>query len=284
MISRNPSARKTKARFLSNYNDIDVYVEDFSRETKKLFSRLLSNAWSGKVRFESVVPLGSRNQVLDACRSDQGVSGSRKRVYLIDGDLDLCFKRPTEKLIRLFRLPRYCVENYLIDEAAVIECIAYESEDLEFEEVQASLDFDGWVSSNATSLRRLFVGYTAVSQLIPSFKTISNPLSRFKSDASGLVDPLKIEFFLSDVRDYVDGIVGHGRFDAEVDRINNDFIMISDRDFMLHFVSGKDYLFPLLRLRMGRVVHLQRRDGLLKCNMAERIFCEELGDILEFAE
>jgi hypothetical protein len=283
MIWRNPKARKAKAKFLASVNDIDVYVEDLSRETKKLFSRLLSNAWKGKIKFESVVPLGRRSEVLDACKADQVLDDGRRRVYVIDGDLDLLFQIPTEELLRLYRLPRYCVENFLIDEHAVAECVAYESEDLDAADVQKRLEFEDWIASNAVPMRRLFLGYAAAKKLDAGIATVSTPLSTFKSDASGLVDPLKVEAFLCSLRSHFDQTIGPGEFDRDIDRLGRGFLMVSDRDFMLRFVSGKDYLFPLLRLRMGAILHIQRRDGLLKCNLAERVVSSELADMLEVA-
>lgn len=283
MIKRNFAAKRSKAIFLSSVNDIDVYVEDASRETKKLFSRLLSNSWQGRIKFESVVPLGSRAEVLEACSSDQEVGGRRPRAYIIDGDLDLCCKVPVRNLKRLYRLPRYCVENYLIEESAVAMCLAYESEEMDFEDIVGSLDFDGWVDLNSAPLRRLFLGYAAAVNLNSGVKNVGTPLSNFKSDASGLIDSLKVESFLLDLRNSVDLALGSGAFDFEYARIDKDMALIGNRDFFLNYVSGKDYLFPLLKLRMNQVLHMQRRDGLLKCNIAENVYANELADILTVA-
>ena len=282
MLVRKTSSLSARSAFFEKYNDIDVYVEDASRETRKLFAKILGKAFGADVALECVFPLGSRREVIAACQMDQG-DGGRRRVYIVDSDIDLCCRRVAPVLKRFYRLPRYCLENFLIEEGAASHVAAWESENLDERQAAEEIRFHEWVRSNATPLRRLFLSYAAVALVHPRIKTVGIGYGRLLSDDSGVVDPLKVEGVIAELRDEVDLVLGKGAFDVEFVRVENDHKMKSDVDFMLHFVSGKDYLLPLLRLRMNKVVRIQKPLGVLKINLAEFADPAELHDLLDVA-
>lgn len=281
MLERRADSAWAKAAFFERYNDVDVYVEDSSKETKKLYSSLLSRALQGRVRIECVFPLGRRESVVEACRADQA-AGDRRRVYIIDADLDLCQGKEALKLDRLYRLPRYCIENFLIDGHAAATVLARESEDKDAEMITAELSFEDWLARNSGPLRRLFVAYGAANGLAPSFRSVGLGYTSLLSDDSGVVDPLKVEDAILGLKQRVDEVGGEGAFDCAFRSVERAHAMKSDRDFVLHFVSGKDYLLPLLRLRMNKVVRFAKSFGLLKTNLAGEAAISELRDVESF--
>lgn len=282
MLSHAPRGLRAKSVFFEQFNDIDVFVEDASRETKKLFARLLSRVLGEHVKLDCVFPLGPRDAVLEACEGDQA-PGGRRRVYVIDADLDLCCCQPAPALVRLYRLPRYNIENFLIDEMAASAIIARESDSMDEEAAKRQLDFDQWTTRNAAPLKRLFIAFAAARALAPRLKTVGIGYSRLVSDDSGNVDPLKIESLITELRLAVDALHTGGDFDSEMARLNEVHQLKGDVDFMLHYVSGKHYLLPLLRLRMNVIVRIQRSLGLLKIHLAECVGQNELVDILAAA-
>ena len=282
MIERSVDAKKAKAAFYRAFNDVDVYVEDHSRETKKLIARLLTRISEEAVRVDTIFPLGPKTAVIAKCRQDQGVGG-RPRVYIVDGDIDLCMQMPMQALKRLFRLPRYCIENYLIDENAALQFLANESLDLEEDEIKPLLEFAKWLDDNQQPLRRLFTAYAVCHMLGCTERTITFPVDQLLKDVPGVIDPFKVEDRISTLRNSCDEQYGGGYFDRRFIELENKHRHKSDRDFVLHFVSAKHYLLRLLRERMKSVVRVLANDGLLKIRLADHVRATDLKDALDIA-
>src|SRR5208283_2113686 len=119
-------AKKAKAVFFRQWNDIDIFIEDTEKSSKKIFRQILSRCFVDKYRVAEIFPLGGREAVITACQGDQ-IDGGNPRIYLIDGDLSLILGIRVPSLKRLFVLPIYCIENLLIDETAVVEVLFEEN-------------------------------------------------------------------------------------------------------------------------------------------------------------
>ncbi|WP_309866901.1 DUF4435 domain-containing protein [Luteibacter sp. 1214] len=282
-MERAPAAKKAKAAMYRAFNDIDIFVEDDTKGTRKLFARLLSGISPDNVRIDTVFPLGSRTVVEKKCAEDQA-PGGRPRVYIIDGDIDLCLQRPASGLKRLYRLPRYCIENYLLDERAVAKVLAYESAEMDEAAVSLAIQFDAWMQENSLPLRRLFTAYATCHQLACAERTISYPVDRLvRPGSSGVVDPLLTENRITELRQACDAEFGAGYFDRVFADIEQRHAAKSNRDFLLQFVSAKHYLLRLLRTRMGSVARYTRGNDLMKINLAEQVEARDLLDALDVA-
>ena len=144
----------------SSLNDIEIFVEDSA--SPNMWCRLLKKYLPDHIRLDSVTPLGGRKNVLDACKADQGIDG-RKKLYIIDGDLDLIQGRRKPNLKHLYRLRAYCVENYLLSENAILDLTTIFDGKIEIEDARAKLDYTSWCKDNAELMERLFACY-AVSK------------------------------------------------------------------------------------------------------------------------
>lgn len=92
--------------FTAYRNEIDIYTEDQEKDKafyKKLFTRLLDG--SG-ITISDVYPLGSSQDVIEACQRDTDIS--RKKLYIVDGDIFIMFS-PKPPLQNLFVLDSYCM-------------------------------------------------------------------------------------------------------------------------------------------------------------------------------
>lgn len=100
----------------SQFNDIDIYVEDAGKEYMyyQLFKFLLPG-----IKLAKIFSLGGKdNVVLEA----QANSSNKNKVYLVDLDFDnILAKKQTIR--NLIYLERYSIENYLVDEGAIKEQI-----------------------------------------------------------------------------------------------------------------------------------------------------------------
>src|SRR5690606_19852845 len=94
-------------------------------------------------KVNKLISLGGKSKVIDACRADQ-VKRDVKRVYIVDGDLDILNDTNLNGLNFLFVLEKYCIENYLIQEEALIEII-HDNVLIEKEKIRKVLSFENWL-------------------------------------------------------------------------------------------------------------------------------------------
>lgn len=280
MVERKLSAKVTRAVFFRNFNDVDVFIEDASKETRKLIATLLTRASGMRTSIESVFPLGSKCNVVQACFQDQD-RGGRPRVYVVDGDLDRS-SASLLKVKRLFVLSKYCIENYLFDELAIGHVIAEHSAVMDEVQAIAAFDFQGWLARNADILHELYLIYATSRIIAPHLKNSSFPLSRMLSDASGDVDADKVTARIGEVRAQLMNACGSDellRWEAFVrERLKG-----SSLESKLSQVSGKDVLVPLARLRMHSIEKIGVPEGVLKIRLASHSNPVELNEIFAVA-
>ena len=164
-----PRAAKALGYLKSAHNDVEIFVEDSS--APNMWVKLLKIYLPNAVRLNTVNVLGPRQNVLDACNADQIVD-DRKKLYIIDGDLDHLRGIGKPRLKHLYRLRSYCVENYLITDAAFVSVIT--TLDAHVDAVSAAVQFDleAWFVKNEAQLRTLFVCYAVVYELASELQTV----------------------------------------------------------------------------------------------------------------
>ena len=222
-------------------NDIEIFVEDSS--TRNLWLNLLKGYLPVGIRLTTVNPLGSKQDVIDACRADQQDDGRRK-LYIIDGDLDLVRGLPRPRLRYLFRLRMYCVENYLLDEDAFVDAVVTLDGRIDAIAVFQQLDFLGWFERNRRILRNLFICYAVSNELNEEVGTVRFSIHR-------LFRPGDANFDLCEIR-VGSRIVGlyrsirRNRSKHETRLVFDRVRQNADKLGVERFVSGKDYLFPPL--------------------------------------
>ncbi|MBL3598161.1 DUF4435 domain-containing protein, partial [Rhodovulum sulfidophilum] len=126
-------------------NDIEIFVEDTAN--LNVWRSIIQKFLPEGVSFYDPIPLGGRKAVLEECRRDQANDG-RKKLYIIDADLDLLMGRPKPRLRHLYRLRAYCVENYLIQEDAFLEAAQIIDPNISKEDARTLMDFAGWKRRN----------------------------------------------------------------------------------------------------------------------------------------
>lgn len=247
---RSDAAKSAKSVFFEEYNDIDIYIEDTAVGYKKLFAEIFSRVFSGKYRVAEVFPLGSRNKVIDECKKIQGEL-TRPSLYIIDGDLFLFDKGICEELPGLYILPFYCIENLLIDQNCLLKLLNEEDPVRRCEQLKLDFDFSAWVEENSKHLVRLFIEYAICFRLCPEKQTVKFPVKNLVSSSSGVVDELKVNARILEISKYVIEKVGAELY-AELKTEIEERVPI-DSNSLLRYVSGKDYLIPLLFTRFKSV-------------------------------
>jgi len=275
MIERTTKGKKAKAVFFQKFNDIDIYVEDTSKGSKKLYSILLSRALSGKCRVSTVFPLGSKNTVIEECQKDN--DHGRLKIYIVDGDLELLLNSNQSDLPRLYVLKRYCIENYLIDENAILELLHEEDLERTQDELSELFDYQAWLEGNELALFSLFVLYAIAKHYNLELASVSYPVNRLVSSNVGIIDSEKLQERKKSVSDHMEKILGKNTVDQDIQAIND---RVKDSGYpRLAYVSGKDYAMPLLLMRMRGMIKFRAENAVLNQRLAMKCNVSELAEI-----
>jgi len=121
MIRYSKRAMKAYAHLYRPYNDFDVYVEDSSYVG--VYERIINRALKGAARVSRVIPLGPKEEVLEAASNDN--DDGRKKLYIVDSDLDLISKPRIQRISNVHRLSVYSLENLVFEKDAVDQYLIF---------------------------------------------------------------------------------------------------------------------------------------------------------------
>lgn len=276
MHNRGVAAKSASSLFYEEYNDVDIYIEDTAEGYRKIFKELLNKALGTKFNIEQVFPLGSREQVIEECRKNQEGDG-RKKVYIVDGDLHILNAGSTPELNGLYVLPRYCVENYLFCENAISQTADEEECEMELEQIKAKINFNSWLSENESLLLDLFIVYAICFKYIPQEQTVGYKVSKLCNSNSGIVNPDKVKARKDELITKLVAFLGEERLNTEIEIIKERIIEKDKK--LLRFVSGKDYLLPLLITRLQSFLRFPSNSIAVRLRLAKKANADELKEI-----
>lgn len=235
----NSEQEQISALFTAYRNDVDIYTEDEYKDKlfyKKLFSRLLNGTG---LNINDIYPLGSSDNVIEACRKDTDVT--RKKIYIVDGDIYLMFS-PKQIIPNLYVLDAYCMENLVIDEDSVCNTLCNFIGTKELEEIKTKFNFDNLIDTHKDSLISLFF-YKALEQKYTEHFMVHS-LGRYY-DCSNNLDLPKIKLEQDDIKNR---LITYG---ISEDTINKELELMEykfpkNAETFLKIISGKDYLIHLV--------------------------------------
>lgn len=246
MVKYSPKAAKALAFLKRTGNDVDIFVEDTTN--RNMWAAIIKKFLPAGVNFKSVNMLGGRDAVLSACKLDQ-VSDGRRKLYIIDGDFDFLQGKKKPRLKFLYRIGGYCVENILINEKSCLDlglCCCPNASELE---VRDTIKFDEWIKNDAQKLIPLFVVYAAVNKLAPQISTINYTLSNL-FDAGRLGPSISANKVRSRIRQiYRSGVRASSL--VSLAKARREISQTASSLGLEKIVSGKDYLIPILSLRIS---------------------------------
>ena len=254
--------------FFSPYNDITIIVEDVGKEHfyTEVFKRLLQE----DLRIAKVLGVGGKNKVL-ARMSENGDNFSGKpEFYVVDGDFDELINEPVSDGSFFYRLRRYDIESYLVEETAVCTVAQEQSPSSSITNLKSSLKLDEWVievveasvdiAACAALLQELNDRETRFSQsieqhlgsdlILPDASTIQGDIGRVAHDQTS-VEPEEFYKLL----------------EGMVKRIG------MSHPERLRWISGKHILIPL-------IIRLLRSKT--KSNLKKESLCFRLAKYCEF--
>ncbi|ACS79717.1 hypothetical protein Desal_1655 [Maridesulfovibrio salexigens DSM 2638] len=277
---RSDVARVAKSIFFSKENGIDIFVEDTAVGFKKLYLILFKRVFEGIYNIENIYPLGSRSAVVNRCQIDQRRDNPRPRLYVVDGDLNLLHGNWDVPWDGLYQLPRYCIENFLLDEQAILEILDEEDPEQTLEDLRIQFDFVNWISANKELMVNLFIEYAVSIVLTPEEKTISLGVNELKSDSSGIVDHVKTIERINFIKQRTIEKVGEDSYSIVKEEIAS---IVGDENIMLvKYASAKDYLFPLLKIYLrNKKCEIKHTQCSLRLRIAKKCNLDCLMDCID---
>ena len=156
MLQLSEEAKRLKSTFLAYRNDVDIYTEDEDKDKefyRVLFRRLIRQ----DIVINDVTPLGSKDAVKNRCINEP--DNSRKKLFIIDGDVTIIHGKDIPVLKNLFVLDAYCIENYLLDEESIIHFIYLNCAIKAKEDISKELDFSTWLQEYSSGFIDLFIHF-----------------------------------------------------------------------------------------------------------------------------
>lgn len=223
-------------------NTINIYTED-KIEDKQFYIRLLKRVLADtSIEINDIYPLGSSNEVINACKNDK--DSSFKKIYIVDGDIFLMYQ-PKTTIKNLLVLDAYCIENLVIDEISVCHSFYNVLGTKSLAEVQSLINFEYMMKNIKNPLIDLFFNY-AISNQYRGFFTLHN-IDRFLNNKTLSIDIAKIQAEINHIKNELIslGLLTEEQYQAEISYKQS--IYPRDINTVLKIVSGKDFLIPYIR-------------------------------------
>jgi hypothetical protein len=146
--------------FYAEFNEINFYVEDIDQEN--LYEVILRNLFPA-VRIDRIFPLGGKQAVLAHALSVESAGITAFRAYILDKDFDdllgIQVSHPN-----VFYLDRFCIENYMLEESAIVEVVTESHPKKRRQDIARDLDISQMVEHLLSSLKPLFICFACVQR------------------------------------------------------------------------------------------------------------------------
>lgn len=278
MLERSNAARQSISVFYEKFNDIDIFVEDTAIGYEKLFATLLSRAAASTLSIDRVFPIGARRKVIQAAKDALAREGARKAAYLVDGDLYLLTGEFEDLPPNVVVMPRYCIENFIWDEESLLDILDEEDCKLSAAELKQKMDYKGWWERTVVALQPLFIIFAAAHGLKSGIATVSRGMKSICLDSTGEVDVAKSSALSNEIHQQLTTQFGEEAVEKEVERIKGN--IQNDKCFLSTYVSGKDFLLPLLFLRMRTITSTRSSALNLKMRLCRKTNPSPLAEVI----
>jgi len=272
-LQRSEAARFAASVFFEDFNDVDVYVEDTAEGFSKIYSILLGRLLADRLTISRVFPLGGRSSVIAAAKRDD--IPNRKSVFIVDGDLNLLCGEREDLPPNVIKLERYCIENYICDDNAIIDILDDEHASMRHQQIKDMLLLEDWREKNAPAFKKLFLTYAVAHLKASGIATVSRKYSNFVKGATGDIDMEKVNGVCEEIAAAVDQQFGASTFQATYQ--NLELGCDSNLCFISHYVSAKDYTLPILFARMRALIEFRANNIALKIRMAKSCSLESMN-------
>lgn len=233
--------------FFSDLNEINFFVEDKEKEYE--YETILSRLFKDKYKIASIISAGGKIGVKNAFYEFGEVdkdNNAKNNFYIVDGDFDRYVHQNSMILNEHFiYLKYYNIENYFIDEAAIIKFTKGQVHRLD-SEVRELVKFSEWRNKIIQQSKPLFLLYCAVQNNLPSEPNVARNEYLFIDDKTGFEKEDAYDTYLKRIFSLDEKIL------EEVEVVASTYERINGNDYF-GLICGKFLLTSLYKYLGGKI-------------------------------
>lgn len=169
--ARSPDGLAALDVFYAGFNEINFYVEDAEQEN--LYEVILRSHFPS-VRIDRIFPLGGKEAIRSHAEHPQNNVIPAYRAYILDRDFDHLLQLQCDHP-NVFYLDRFCIENYLLEEAALIEIVVESHPKIQRSKIVDQLRIQDVLNQTFASLRPLFICFAFTQRFGLALQNCSSP-------------------------------------------------------------------------------------------------------------
>lgn len=199
---RGPAGLAARDIFFEQFNDVNFYIEDEDQEN--LYLEILKTLFP-KLQITQIFPLRGKANVLAHAHDPVNARNAPKSVYLLDKDFDDLLGH-IDSQENIFYLDRYCIENFLCEEDAVVQLVLEADPKLNKTKLKKAVDYQKFHGATVRALDPLFRVFFVVQRFNLGIKNTDIKAETFSAPAKPWeIDNTKVETYAADVRERIAG-------------------------------------------------------------------------------
>lgn len=198
--TRSAAGLAARDLFFDQFNDVNFFIEDEDEEN--LYQAILGRFFP-KLKITQIFPLAGKQNVISHASDPVNSSRAGRSVYIVDKDFDDLLGHKIY-IANLFYLEKYSIENYFLEEDAVVEIALESSPKIDLETLRATISFSTFYKKSVNDLSPLFRLFFAVQRFNLGMKNCDIKCESFSvSGQPWKIDAAKIAAYEVQVRDLV---------------------------------------------------------------------------------
>ncbi len=240
-----------------NKASLFVFVEDHDeRGVNEKFYQILLKRIFDNCEFK-IITVGGRERVIKLNKKYLD-NASYTALFIIDGDFKILHS-PKERLpLGLFRLNKYCIENYLIQKEAINEVLYENHSNMDLHSIEKTLKFEEWKQHICSVTEKLVVLFAICDRLnMKHVQTSKRDLKDYKPCDTGML----LAEAISDIEQkIIDKLYGQNTEKVEAITVGIEKEIKDKKLTPMDTLSGKSLLLPLIFKRSLHLIEHKCRD------------------------
>ena len=276
MLSYSDEGLAARPTFFAHYNDIIIIVEDEGKEN--FYTEVIKRLLGDNPKITKVLGIGGKRQVFKRFEERNASSNRWQEFYIVDGDFDDLLGRESPDSLWFYRLRRYDIESYLVEDAAVCTVAEEESPHFSATKYRELLSLKSWLEEVINLVVRLVACAALLQELEETQFGISQSIERYVMGDSVLPDAVCIDSHIDQVK-ASQSVVQSQEFDLLLGHMTK---RMGESSFEHgRWVSGKDILIPLLIRLLRQNIGSSLRKESLCFRLARNCEFTELAELRE---
>ena len=276
MLKYSNNALAVRPRFFAPYNDITIVVEDETGEA--LYTQIMKRLLGDSLSIHNVLGMGGKSQVVQRFESRKSFDEAPTEFYIVDGDFDELIGHTCPSNRYFYRLNRYDIESFLVEEMSICIVAQEERPSKHLEQYKRELKVRPWQQEIVQVWWRL-AACAALLQKMGDRKTkLDLSVERYRSGDDIVPDESKIKSAIKRVSQS-QSIINQETFMHKLGEIADQ--MGASHSERQQWVSGKNVLIPLAMRLLRRHTRSNIRRDSLCFRLAKHCEFRELNELRE---